>query len=134
MALFKVIAKCGHVGKERYYRGEFFVKAENAKVAAAVVRNAPRVKHHHKDAILAVVKIGHDEYVTGRGAYSKNPYFKCRNVQQQRQVLFEIQDDIFFEDRNDSHEYKRNEDRLARLRVLKRSERKAGKYGVSAIA
>ena len=54
---FKVVAKCGHVKRDKYYEGTFYVYARDAKGAAAFVRQFPRVKHNHKDAIISVDKI-----------------------------------------------------------------------------
>lgn len=54
---YEVIAKCGHVGKKHYVPVKFAVIAEDGKEAAKMVRDFPRVKHDHKDAILNVSKI-----------------------------------------------------------------------------
>ena len=83
---FEVIAKCGHVGRNYYYEGHFFVKANNGRDAAQDVRYRPRVKHDRKDAILAVIPITKEQYHTGYKREKNNPYFKCENVQQQRDV------------------------------------------------
>ncbi len=133
MTFFKVIAKCGHVGRKYYYKGEFFVKAESGKMAAAIVRNAPRVKHHHKDAILDVIKIGYEDYVGGKITYSVNPYFNCHSRQQQKYFLYEIQDSIFFEETKNFFSTERRKDRLVKLKILKKLERKAIKYGECAV-
>lgn len=52
MKYFEVVAKCGHVGRDYYYEGHFFVQAQNAKIAACKVKSQPRVKRDHEDAIL----------------------------------------------------------------------------------
>ena len=52
MGMYEVCAKCGHVGRYNYVDKIFAVKASSGKEAAAKVRNFPRVKHDHKDAIL----------------------------------------------------------------------------------
>ncbi|MCL2631354.1 MAG: hypothetical protein FWD49_07570 [Firmicutes bacterium] len=83
---FAVTAKCGHVGRHRYYEGTFYVIATDAKQAGAIVRNLPRVKHHHKDAILKVVEISHDEFKAGQAEFENNPYHKCESKWQQRLV------------------------------------------------
>ena len=59
---FMVIAKCGHVGRNNYIPVKFAVKAESKKAAAKMVRNFPRVKHDHKDAILDVKQIDYVEF------------------------------------------------------------------------
>ena len=60
---YKVLAKCGHVGRHRYITKWFYVKASSGKEAAYIVRYKPRVKHDHKDAIREVVPINYDEYI-----------------------------------------------------------------------
>ena len=57
MKYFMVTAKCGHVGKNNFYKGTLFLKAENGKEAARIARDCPRVKHDQKDAILDVKEI-----------------------------------------------------------------------------
>ena len=59
---YMVIAKCGHVGKKHYVPIKFAVIAEDGKEAAKMVRQFPRVKHNHKDAILSVNKIDYERY------------------------------------------------------------------------
>lgn len=54
MNYYKVRAKCGHVGRNNYIIKPFFVKANDGKEAAKIVRNTPRVKHDHKYAIIDV--------------------------------------------------------------------------------
>ena len=51
---YMVIAKCGHVGRKNYIPVKFAVVAESGKEAAKKVRQFPRVKHDHKDAISIV--------------------------------------------------------------------------------
>lgn len=79
MRYFKVIAKCGHVGKSRYYAGAFFEAADNGKEAARIVRNRARVKHNQKDAILELYEISHADYTQGRRVKRNNPYFNSNN-------------------------------------------------------
>ena len=84
MKMYKVVAKCGHVGKGHYVEKIFAVKAEDGKEAAERVRMFPRVKHHHKDAIRSVELISIGEYIELRAAQEADPFFFCRNVQEQR--------------------------------------------------
>ena len=57
MCKYEVICKCGHVGKQHYIEISFPIIAENGREAAKKARYLPRVKHHHKDAIINVRKI-----------------------------------------------------------------------------
>ena len=84
MKLYKVCAKCGHVGRNKYVEKLFLVKAETAEEAAAKVRWFPRVKHHHKDAIRDVEEISYEEYSELKKLHDEDPYFSCKNVQDQR--------------------------------------------------
>ena len=62
MKMFKVTAKCGHVGRNHYVVKNFPVQASNGREAAKIARDLPRVKHHHKDAIINVEEITFSEY------------------------------------------------------------------------
>lgn len=84
MKYYEVSAKCGHVGKNYYIVKTFFVKAQTGRKAAELVRWQPRVKHHDKDAILNVEKITRNEYLEGILINNNDPYFKSKNIQQQR--------------------------------------------------
>ena len=81
MKYFKVAAKCGHVRRGHYIIKDFFVKAEDGKQAAYIVRFLPRVKHHRKDAIISVESIDEDEFIKGREIQSRDLYFKVTNCQ-----------------------------------------------------
>lgn len=95
---FEVVAKCGHVGKRYYYRGEFYVTAENGKEAAAIVRQMPRVKHDHKYAILSVTKITAMEFRQGCIKYACEAYFNCTNQQEQALLWDEISPNVYPEE------------------------------------
>lgn len=84
LSLFAVVAKCGHVGRDFYAEKTFAVMAENGRHAAAIVRQFPRVKHHHKDAILSVEKISRQRYDEIKQQNHADPFFQCKCVQDQR--------------------------------------------------
>lgn len=98
MKYFKVTAKCGHVGKNNFYKGTLFLKAENGKDAARIARNCPRVKHDQKDAILSVEEIDGIFFRMGRELNNSIHYYTCESVQEQRMYLSEIENDIYVED------------------------------------
>ena len=111
MKYFEVTVKFGHVGKNKYYKGNIYLKAENGKEAASKARACPRVKHDHKDAILSVTEL---DYETFQKLWEQNEnisYFSCYNVQEQRNCLCEIQDKIFQETRFDQEPVKRTKRR-----------------------
>ncbi len=84
MKYYKVLAKCGHVGRNNYILKWFYVKAQDGKEAAKKVRFTPRVKHDHKDAIIDVIDINIDDYIKGIKAMSSDMYFKVDNSTDQR--------------------------------------------------
>ena len=84
---YEVIAKCGHVGRNKYVPIKFAVEAESGKDAAAMVRRFPRVKHHHKDAILSVAKIDYTRYLEINAINGNNPYLKCKSKYEQRLIV-----------------------------------------------
>lgn len=98
MKYFKVTAKCGHVGIHKYYKGDFYIRAETKEEASKITRNMPRVKHDKKDAILNVEEIDHETYIKGIKENSKHPYFNCKNKQEQNRFLQEIQENIVDEE------------------------------------
>ena len=81
MNYYEILAKCGHVGRKYYYPSKFYVEAEDGKIAAAIVRQRPRVKKDHKDAILHVFKISYEQYKRGLSMRSQDPYNQCKNQQ-----------------------------------------------------
>ncbi len=83
---FKVVAKCGHVGKKKYVPIQFAVKAFDGKEAAKKARNFKRVKHHHKDAILQCKEVDYEEFLAIYNANEDDPYLKCQNKQDQRRI------------------------------------------------
>ena len=100
MKMFEVKAKCGHVGRKYYALKTFAILAENGKEAAEIARNIPRVKHHHKDAIIDVKEVEYDRYLKIIEANNEDPYFKCRSIQEQRNYMI---DDIYPEERDDAY-------------------------------
>lgn len=80
---YAVIAKCGHIGKKQYIPIKFAVIADNGKQAAKKVRNFPRVKHNHKNAILSVTKINFDEFIQINKKNDEDLYLKCHSKQEQ---------------------------------------------------
>ena len=81
---YKVLAKCGHVGRNKYILKWFYVKAQTGEEAAKIVRDRPRVKHGHKDAIKDVKEILLKEYLIGIKQSSNDMYFRCSSKQEQR--------------------------------------------------
>ena len=83
---FMVIAKCGHVGKKHYIPVKFAVIAESGKEAAKKVREFPRVKHNHKDAILDVKCVTLEEFLEIKEMNNNDPYLVCHSKHEQNQI------------------------------------------------
>jgi hypothetical protein len=101
--LYEVCVKCGHVGKGKYIDKVIAMIAHDAKSAALLARNMPRVKHDHKDAIRYVKEIDQERYNEIIERNSHDMYFQCENVQQSRECLVFEQEEIkeeeyFFEE------------------------------------
>ncbi len=83
---FYVIAKCGHVGKRNYIPVKFAIEAESKKDAARIIRNFPRVKHDHKDAILDVKQIDYVDYCEILKINREDPYLNCHSRYEQKRI------------------------------------------------
>lgn len=60
---YLVTAKCGHVGRGKYYEVDFPVYANDRCEAAQYVLKRSKVKKHLKNAISNVFDISYDEYL-----------------------------------------------------------------------
>ena len=100
---FKVIAKCGHVGKGNYVPVAFAVKAESKSEASQKVMGYHRVKKHLSDAIISCEEIDKKSYKELVRVNSENPYLQCKCNRQQ----FEIEDFASLICRNEYKETKR---------------------------
>ena len=107
---YEVIAKCGHVGKKHYVPIKFAVIAKDGKEAAKMVRQFPRVKHDHKDAILNVNKIDYERYLEIVEMNNNDPYLKCHSRQEQN-LIDNLEDRLEI----DLHNQKVKYDKQARL-------------------
>jgi len=117
---FKVVMKCGHVGKKRYVPITFAVKAINGKDAAEKARLFPRVKHSQKYAVLDCERITYEEYVNIYKMNGQDEYLKCKNIQQQNLIDMSdriLDDPYYFEKLNKIRHIKTVDD------ILKRKER-----------
>ena len=126
---FKVVAKCGHLGKKKYVPITFAVKARDGKEAAEKARWIPRVKHQHQDAILDCEKITYEEFVEINKKNNEDGYLQCKNVQQQN--LIDMSDRVFddphyYETQNKIRHIKTADDilkRKARIEYKKKKEK-----------
>ena len=80
---YLVETMCGHVGNRAYIPVTFPVIAENARSAAKLAREIPRVKHHNKYAILGVKKVEHNEYVKQQQSNKEDRYLNWKKCDQE---------------------------------------------------
>ena len=99
MRYWKVDAKCGHVKKNRFVIKTFYVKAEDGKEAAAIVRWKPRVKHHHSDAIRNVIEIDREEYLVGLKTQHDDPFFQVKSKQEQKVKCVGLDYETYYEEK-----------------------------------
>lgn len=123
MKYYKVLAKCGHVGRNNYILKWFYVKAESGEDAAKDVRNTSRVKHHHKDAIREVKEITLEEYFIGKKLMSNDKYFQVHNRSDSRLYYCEKPENIYPEEKEIKYKKKRNKQRL-KYRILEKESKK----------
>ena len=90
--MYSVLTKCGHVGRDRYMPINFAVVASSKKEAARVAREIPRVKHHHKDAILEVRQISLNDFNRLNELNNEDPYLKIKSKYQQKPIKDLIDD------------------------------------------
>lgn len=124
MNFYEVKAKCGHVGRKNYLIKSFAVKAESAKIAASIVRNIPRVKHHHKDAIRQVIEITESRFHEINEFNRNDPYFCCACIQEQK--LYDIGE--ILEEEESELDYREREEIRKPIYIGKKLLRKPKKY------
>lgn len=94
---FEVVAKCGHVGRNQYYEGHFFVISTDAHHAAQHVKTFSRVKKDHGDVILDVIPIDRQRFLEGQEEQNNNVYFHCKNRKEQNQYWDLIKNNVYEE-------------------------------------
>ncbi len=118
---FEVEAKCGHVGMNKYVLKNFYIKTDSAKKAAYIIRNVPRVKHDHKDAIRNVREITYKEYVEGSKRMEADDYFRIHNSSEQKGLLSE---NVFYEEYEERKKSREVNFKLKKTKILVLEARK----------
>lgn len=85
-----VTAKCGHVGRNQYIPIDFPIKAESMKMAAETIRYRPRVKHHHKDAILSIIKVDPETFNQAVESNNSDLYLKVTSTTDQKRFCEDL--------------------------------------------
>ena len=122
---FKVVAKCGHVGRKHYVPVAFAVEAETGKEAAKLTRFFPRVKHDHKDAILDCKEVSYEEFQELKTINLNDEYLKCHSKQDQSLIDLtnRLEDDNHYREDKFRH-IPSNEDRLKRQQRIEYKKKK----------
>lgn len=118
MNYFRVEAKCGHVGRNKFILKNFFIKSENKKSAAQTVINFPRVKHNHKDVIRVVENISKGKYIEGITETSNDMYFNVTNSTDQKRYCLFGENEIKDETINQKYRKKRHKRYLVESVIL----------------
>ena len=124
MNYYKVLAKCGHVGRNNFILKAFYVKAEDGREAARDVRNKGRVKHNQKFAIKLVEKISLEDYSVGCKMMAEDSYFKAHSKQEQ--IILKAVDpkDIMREpEKEKKYKKRRNGQRIKYYALLKETNK-----------
>lgn len=124
--MYEVEAKFGHVGKNRYIIKTVPVIAPTGAEAAAAVRNMPRVKHHHPDAIRQVRIVDAPRYWELVQIHEEDPYFHCRSIQEQRALCPELE--CFQEHRTERWDHRKNDTGVRPFYVGKQRIRHPRRY------
>ena len=125
MKYYIVTAKCGHVGRGYYIPIDFPVRAESKTEAAKITRNSPRVKHHHKDAILDCREVSFEEYKAVIEKNKKDTYLLCHSSTEQR-LFCDIEDRVIRETKRET-QFNRN-NKIGYLLKKRRIEEKEYLY------
>lgn len=109
---FAVTAKCGHVGRGQCIFITFPIIAYTAEEASKIAREIPRVKHHHGDCIFKTEEIEIEKYYILIEKNNNDPFLKCRNVQEQRNIAnfeerIQIDESLIKKENNDREKRKK---------------------------
>jgi len=133
---FKVVAKCGHVGRKHYVPIAFAVEAETGKEAAKLTRFFPRVKHDHKDAILDCKEVSYEEFLELNTINLNDEYLKCHSRQQQSLIDLSdrLEDDNHYKEDKFRH-IPSKEDKLKRKqRIEYKKKREQNQFSLKRLA
>ena len=127
---FKVLAKCGHVGRNKYILKWFYIKSNNSKEAARNVILKPRVKHCHKDVIRQVCEIDFNNYCYGLNKTNKDDYFKINNSSAQKIYNYYHLENIYYEETKENEKEKDKCKMFLKNKIIKKETRKLLQGGI----
>ena len=86
--------KGGHVGESKCYYFTQPLMAQSKKAAAEICKILPRAKKGQKDLIRDIKEVSYEEYMQICEKEKNNPYKFCKNIQEQRKYIAEIENSI----------------------------------------
>lgn len=125
---FAVTVKFGHVGQHKCIIKTVPIKAGSGKEAAFQARWMPRVKHHDKHAIINVKEIDLEAYLILLVEKSFDPYFQCKNIQEQRNECDGIEDEVQYMKDDEIDYEERAQRRRERINFQKKKYKAFGTY------
>ena len=120
---FAVTVKFGHVGQHKCIIKTVPIKAESGKEAAFQARWMPRVKHHDKHAIINVKEIDLEAYLILLIEKGLDPYFQCKNIQEQRNECEGIEDEAQYMKEDEIDFENREKLRKSKVNFKKKKEK-----------
>lgn len=116
---YKVVCKCGHIGKMKYIPIAYAVCADSAKSAETKAKKIGRVKHDAEDAIIHCSKISYEEYLIIKEINDNDPYLGCHSDEEAAQYDFSerVRDEFHKSDKQ--HRATRHERILRQLKINK---------------
>ena len=87
MCYYFVIAKCGHVGKEKYIDVIFPIMAETKKEASQMVLLKPKVKKQLSNAISSIFEVSKEEFDKQININKEDIYIHSHCKQEIKEIL-----------------------------------------------
>lgn len=127
MKYYKVVAKCGHVGKGKYVEVVFPVCCDDAKSAAHQILKHGKVKKQLKNAISSVCEISLDEYLVLKQENTNNIYLRAHCSQEVNTEILDIKE-LVFEKNKKKVEFETRREKITYLLKKKKTIMEAYKY------
>ena len=84
---YSIIAKCGHVGANKYIDINFPIVAENEEHAIKLISLMPRVKKSLSNVITRFSEISYDQYLMIKEEFDNNNYINALAIESKRNCV-----------------------------------------------
>lgn len=91
---YSIIAKCGHVGANKYIDINFPIIASSEEDAIKIISVMPRVKKGLANFITRFSEITYEQYLEMEEAFKNNNYLKCTSDREQKDLCPNIDKEI----------------------------------------